>query len=94
MKNRVWRVLCLCLLLAACASFFSCTSENDGEDVTDETVILDMNADYALSETLPKGEGKRVKVILLLGQSNASGSSIVQYLEQTAPPRFCIKVPI
>ena len=86
MKKRVWRVLCLCLVLAACASFFSCVSENDGEDVTDETVILDMNADYALSETLPKGEGKRVKVILLLGQSNASGSSIVQYLEQTAAP--------
>ena len=52
MKNRAWRVLCLCLLLAACASFFSCTSEKGEED---ETVILDMNADYALSETLPKG---------------------------------------
>ena len=86
MKNWIWRVLCLCLMLAACASFSSCVSGNGGEDVTDETVILDMNADYALSESLPKGEGRRVKVILLLGQSNASGSSIVQYLEKRADP--------
>lgn len=86
MKTRVWRVLCLCLVLAVCASFFSCTSENGGEDVTDETVILDMNADYALAESLPAGEGRRVKVILLLGQSNASGSSIVAYLEENSPP--------
>jgi hypothetical protein len=45
-----------------------------------------MNTEYKLAENLPDGKGKRVKVILLLGQSNASGSSIVSYLEKNSSP--------
>lgn len=64
----------------------SCVDESASEETVDETVVLNMNTDYLLSKALPKGDGQRVKVILLLGQSNASGSSIVSYLEKNSLP--------
>lgn len=83
MVNRIFRIICLVLAVAACVCLVSCAKENAAED---ETVVLNMNTDFALSQTLPQGEGQRVKVILLLGQSNASGSSIVSYLEKNSSP--------
>ena len=78
-------LLIACLLIAMAICLCACKPA-DGEDPTDETVIMDMNTEYQLSQTLPRGDGQRVKVILLLGQSNASGSSIVSYLEKNADP--------
>jgi len=50
-----------------------------------ETQWLNMNTDYPVPSAPPAGlpaeEGKPVKVILLLGQSNATGSSINAYLK-------------
>ena len=77
------RIICLMLLVAVLFSTISCS---DGDGTEDETVVLDMNTEYGLSEELPQGEGRRVKVVLLLGQSNASGSSIVSYLEKDSAP--------
>ena len=37
---------------------------------------------YTVNDTLPDGEGKKAKVILLGGQSNASGCSRDEYLEK------------
>lgn len=74
------RFLLSFFIVLLCLSFISCDKEN----VEDETVVLNMNTDFRLSEKLPLGEGQKVKVILLLGQSNASGSSIVSYLEKNA----------
>ena len=37
---------------------------------------------YTVNDTLPDGEGKKVKVILLAGQSNASGCSVDEYLKK------------
>ena len=37
---------------------------------------------YDVADTLPDGGGKRVSVILLGGQSNASGCSLDEYLEK------------
>ena len=37
---------------------------------------------YEVNDTLPDGEGKKVKVILLAGQSNASGCSVDEYLKK------------
>ena len=66
----------VCLLLAACLCFctVSCAKGDEGKEAEDEAVVLNMNATYKLCETLPRGDGQRVKVILLLGQSNASGT--------------------
>ena len=86
MLKRVILILCL-VLVAAGGIFLLADCKGDASDnVTDETVVLDMNTEYHLSENLPRGNGKRVKVVLLLGQSNASGSSIVSYLEEKSAP--------
>lgn len=46
----------------------------------DEIYELNMNTDFPTPQNLPDGEGKRVRVILLLGQSNATGCSLTSYL--------------
>lgn len=86
MFHRITRTACLLLAVILCFCTASCTAGHTGEETADETVVLNMNTDYRVSDDLPRGEGKSVKVILLLGQSNASGSSIVQYLEDNSPP--------
>ncbi len=86
MLKRVILIVCL-VLIAAGGIFLLVYCNGDAPDgATDETVVLDMNTEYQLSKNLPRGDGKRVKVVLLLGQSNASGSSIVSYLEQNSAP--------
>ncbi len=85
MLNKLLRAVCLMLAAVACLCAVSCNDRSGGEETADETVVLDMNTEYRLSETLPRGDGQPVKVILLLGQSNASGSSIVRYLEKNSP---------
>ena len=74
------------LIVAICLSGVSCDLliKNDQEEPVDEPVWLNMNTDYKLAPTLPPGTQKRIKVILLIGQSNASGSSIVSYLEENS----------
>lgn len=47
---------------------------------------MDMNTDFSPCTQLSDGNGRRAKVILLLGQSNASGCSIVEYLERNTDP--------
>lgn len=49
------------------------------------TVVLNMNTEYPSTEALPDGEGKKTKVVLLIGQSNATGCSITEYLKQNIP---------
>lgn len=86
MSNRNFRIVCLILLSAVCLCAASCIEGRGPDTTVDETVVLNMNTDYRLSENLPRGDGQRAKVILLLGQSNASGSSIVSYLEKNSSP--------
>lgn len=47
---------------------------------------LEMYTDFQSSQNLPKGNGERVKVILLMGQSNATGVGHVEYLQQNTTP--------
>lgn len=42
---------------------------------------LELNTDFKKPTALGDGEGERVKVILLLGQSNATGCALNSYLE-------------
>jgi len=74
-----FRILSAFLILAIGFCLVSCN-----DNVEDEIVELNMNTDFRLAENLPQGNGERIKVILLLGQSNASGSSIVSYLEKNS----------
>lgn len=68
-------VLSICMNISGCA--------NNGTVSTDDTTVyLNMNTDYNIADTLPDGEGKSAKVILLLGQSNATGCSINSYLKE------------
>ena len=41
---------------------------------------------YTVNDTLPDGQGKKATVILLAGQSNASGCSLDEYLERNVSP--------
>ena len=78
-------VFLLALLLAA--GLFACTPASPEADTVDpnETYWLNMDTDYTAPDGLPYGEGKEAKVILLLGQSNATGSSITAYLQKNVP---------
>lgn len=71
------RILPLLLLLA----MIFCSCERKAEKYED--YALDMNTDYPISESVPRGNGEKLKVVILIGQSNASGSSIVSYLEKS-----------
>ena len=56
-----------------------------------EAQNMNIYTDFQKPQNLPDGNGKRVKVILLLGQSNATGIGSVQYLkEYTTPDQFAI----
>lgn len=68
--------ICLSLCLIGCSDP---TEKGDGGEVIPDSIT--MNTDFPICDTLPDGERKRVKVILLLGQSNATGCSIVEYLK-------------
>lgn len=77
----------LLLILTLLATAACTTTPNPEADTPDpaETQWLNMNTDYPVPAAPPAGlpaeEGKPVKVILLLGQSNATGSSICAYLK-------------
>ena len=47
---------------------------------------LEMHTDFPSPQNLADGNGQRVKVILLMGQSNATGVGHVQYLQQNTTP--------
>ena len=67
-------LVALVLLLSACAP--------TADGVTDEPVWLNMNTEYRTPTALKDGEGKPVKVIVLIGQSNATGCGLNSYLEK------------
>ncbi len=85
MRKYYQYALLLCLAVLLC---FGGCGKQTGDTVSPtgiEPVVLNMNTDYPLPDTLADGQGKAVKVVLLLGQSNATGASIVSYLEKSVP---------
>ena len=76
------RYLALFLAAALLLCAFAGCKETEPPTEEDTPVWLNMNTEYALPTTLPDGEGKRVKVILLLGQSNATGCGLTEYLKK------------
>ena len=79
MLKNIFRIILLIVAGILCFCIMSCSDTEE-----DEIVTLNMNTDFKLAENLPCGNGQKVKVVLLLGQSNASGSSIVSYLEKNS----------
>jgi hypothetical protein len=69
-------LLIMCLL-AGCA--FAPASDPAATDVP---VWLNMNTEFPQPRTMEKVNGTPVKVILLLGQSNATGCGLNSYLEK------------
>lgn len=70
-KHTVWYFALLFLFLTGC--------NNNGESVI---ISLNMNTDYPTCSNLEDGNSQKVNVILLLGQSNASGASLTEYLKK------------
>lgn len=71
-------ILMLFFVLSACSP----PPESDAEqDMGYDYYAIEMNTDFALSTGLENGEGKPARVVLLIGQSNASGASINEYLK-------------
>ena len=68
-------ILSVCVICTGCAGAGSLSTQ-------DTTARLNMNTEYSASASLPDGEGRSVKVVLLLGQSNATGCSINEYLKE------------
>ena len=66
----------LCLLL------WGCGTPEETEAPVDTTAWLNMGLTYPISDSLPDGQGRSARVILLLGQSNATGCSLTSYLQQ------------
>ena len=79
MKKLIWLITAVLTLalLSGCTSSHDVTDENQ-----DETVWLNMNTTYQAPTELPDGGGERVKVILLIGQSNATGCGLNDYLKK------------
>ena len=80
-------ILLVILLVATATACAPSSPDTPDPPDPNETYWLNMNTDYPTPDGLPhgEGEGKQVKVILLLGQSNATGSSITAYLQKNIP---------
>lgn len=76
MQTKMIVAVLLCLLLCGCAG------AGETEITVDPTVWLNMNQEYPIPNAPEDGLGQKAKVILLLGQSNATGCSLTSYLEQ------------
>ena len=70
----------LCFLLCGCGVM------GETEEPVDTTAWLSMDMDFPIADTLPDGQRQAAKVIVLLGQSNATGCSLTSYLQQNVEP--------
>lgn len=61
-------------------AFQSSKNTNTNPSIPPENIVNTNN--FSISDTLSNGNSKSVKVLLLAGQSNASGASYVSYLSQ------------
>ncbi len=74
-------VLFIALFLTASLILTSCTVIDYIKGFFTESDEWQLNTDFKVVDCLPDGEGSPIKVILLLGQSNASGASRSDYLK-------------
>lgn len=77
--------ICLMILLIL-MTCFGCDNQNYEEPEDEIDYSINMNYDFIIDNSLKDGENKKTKVIILLGQSNATGATYVSCLEETATP--------
>ena len=77
------------LLLSACFFLVACElpgsqqqGQFDSEAAADKPVWLNMAKTFPGTKDLPDGNGQKAKVIIFIGQSNATGCSLNSYLEK------------
>ena len=70
-------ILFLLLLTSSC-------KQNNSSLSSSIDYSINMNTNFIVNDTLIGGENKKTKVIVLLGQSNASGCTYNEYLEMNA----------
>ncbi len=78
-------ILIALLVAVLCGLLPGCSANSAGIQETTlakEDYAINMNTDFAPCAGLAEGGGRRARVILLLGQSNASGCSLVDYLRK------------
>ncbi len=82
-KKTIKIIICIAAVLVGIGTgiglFLWCQSI---EQPQDEVYELNMNTNFPSPQNLPDGGGERVRVILLLGQSNATGCSLTSYLQR------------
>ena len=72
----------LLLLLCSCTPRAS-DGIPEGEELGYDYYAINMNTEFPVKDCLPDAEGERARVIILIGQSNATGCSLTSYLEQS-----------
>ena len=79
--------LILILVIITC---FGCDNTNNESTIEEEIdYSMTLNHEFPIDNSLKNGENKKTKVIILLGQSNATGASEVRYLKlNTTPEEF------
>lgn len=75
------------LLLASILAFTSCDvfvaqPKDNEEEMGYDYYAINMITDFKVTDTLPDSDGERAKVIILIGQSNATGCSLTSYLKE------------
>ena len=84
-------VLCAALVFVGVAGGFGVYFWRRSVEWPGNAQDMNMHTDFPAPQNLPEGNGKRVKVVLLMGQSNATGIGRIQYLQQyTTPEQFAM----
>ena len=84
-KRTLLTILCVILLIGVVGGIGGYIWWNNSH-WPGEPDDLTMYTDFPSPQNLPEANGQRVKVILLMGQSNATGVGHVQYLQQNITP--------
>lgn len=89
MKKALKFVLCIALALLVLGAGIGAPFLWRSIKWPNKPIEMDMHTDFPLPQNLENGGGKRVKVILLMGQSNATGVGRIPYLKEgTTPEQF------
>ena len=83
MKKTIFKaILCVVLGLAIVGAGIGAYVWRRSVEWPGKAQKMDMYTDFPKPQNLPDGGGKRVKVILLMGQSNATGVGRIKYLKE------------
>ncbi len=82
MKKNIIKILAIITVFVLILSSCKADIMTDDEDMGYEHYAINMSTDFPINDTLPESDGEPAKVILLIGQSNATGCSVTSYLEK------------